>query len=58
MGALTKEVLRRIEEGTLQTWQQIHDFAVEHYSGGTAPWKAQSSAKTFVTYFKELGYTV
>lgn len=58
MGALTKKVLRGIEDGSLQTWQQIHDFAVKYYSGGIAPWQAQSSAKTFVTYFKELGYTV
>lgn len=58
MGALTKKVLGAIEEGTLRTWQEIHDFAVEHYSGGTAPWQAQSSAKAFVTYFKALGYTV
>lgn len=58
MGALTKKVLAAIEDGTLQTWQQIYDFAAEHYRSGVAPWEAHSSANTFVTYFKGLGYTL
>lgn len=58
MGALTKKVLAAIEDGTLQTWQQVHDFVADHYSGGVAPWDLHSSVNTFVTYFKGLGHTL